>query len=213
VSATNEIHGLAFKSELGAKPGTTSQNKAKRTNQIDFLSRPCKQGVAGSNPITSIKSFSEIVRLQPISAPLKNTLVLCSRDLSAFTVRPFPYKEFSRVWSNFPLNSRIETASVFLQPLEPRRVSFLAKLFGKGFALLTSGEHISPEGGSMKKRRSYLKSRLGLTALTTFFGFGMSASAQSQPVQNDRPVQANDTTRQELARFDQFLDDHPNIAE
>jgi hypothetical protein len=26
-------------------------------------------------------------------------------------------------------------------------------------------------------------------------------------------VQENDTTRQELARFDQFLDDHPNIAE
>jgi hypothetical protein len=65
----------------------------------------------------------------------------------------------------------------------------------------------------MKKRRSYLKSWLGLTALTTFFCFGTSVSAQSQPVQNDRPVQENDTTRQELARFDQFLDDHPNIAE
>jgi hypothetical protein len=65
----------------------------------------------------------------------------------------------------------------------------------------------------MKKRRSYLRSWLGLTALTTFFCLGTSASAQSQPVQNDRPVQDGDTTRQELARFDQFLDDHPHIAE
>ena len=65
----------------------------------------------------------------------------------------------------------------------------------------------------MKKRGSYLKSWLVLTALTTFFCLSTAASAQSQPVQNDRPVQDNDTTRQELARFDQFLDDHPNIAE
>jgi hypothetical protein len=65
----------------------------------------------------------------------------------------------------------------------------------------------------MKKRRSYLKSWLGLTALTTFLCFGTSVSAQSQPVQNDRPVQDNDRTRQELARFDQFLDDHREIAE
>jgi dsDNA-binding SOS-regulon protein len=65
----------------------------------------------------------------------------------------------------------------------------------------------------MKKRRSYLKSWLGLTALTTFFCFVTSVSAQSQPVQNDRPVQENDTTRQELARFDQFLDGHREIAE
>src|ERR1700732_3038659 len=65
----------------------------------------------------------------------------------------------------------------------------------------------------MKKRRSYLKSWLVLTALATFFCLGMPASAQSQAAQNDRPVQDNDITRQELARFDQFLDDHPQIAE
>src|ERR1700752_2014138 len=65
----------------------------------------------------------------------------------------------------------------------------------------------------MKKRRSYLKSWLGLTALATFLCFGTPVSAQSQPVQNDRPVQDNDITRQELARFDQFLDDHREIAE
>ncbi len=65
----------------------------------------------------------------------------------------------------------------------------------------------------MKKRRLYLFNWLGLTALTAFFCLATSASAQSQPVQNDRPVQDADGTRAELARFDQFLDDHPHIAE
>src|ERR1700730_17079751 len=65
----------------------------------------------------------------------------------------------------------------------------------------------------MEKPQSYLKSWLGLTALTIFFCLGTLASAQSQRGQNDRPVQDGDTTRQELARFDQFLDDHPEIAE
>jgi hypothetical protein len=41
--------------KLGERPGTTTQNKAKRTNQIDFPSRLCKQGVAGSIPVTSTK--------------------------------------------------------------------------------------------------------------------------------------------------------------
>jgi hypothetical protein len=41
--------------KLGTKSGTTTQNKAKRTNQIDFLSRLCKQGVTGSIPVTSTK--------------------------------------------------------------------------------------------------------------------------------------------------------------
>ena len=58
----------------------------------------------------------------------------------------------------------------------------------------------------MKKQRLSLKSWLVLTALTTFLCLGTSASAQSQPVQNNQLVQENDTTRQELARFDQFLD-------
>ena len=39
--------------ELGPKPGATTQNKAKRTNEIDFISRLCKQGVTGSIPVTS----------------------------------------------------------------------------------------------------------------------------------------------------------------
>jgi hypothetical protein len=45
------------------------------------------------------------------------------------------------------------------------------------------------------------------------FCIGTPAIAQTQAVQNDRPVQDNDITRQELARFDQFLEDHPQIAE
>jgi hypothetical protein len=46
--------------KLGAKPGTTTQNKAKRTNEIDFLSRLCKQGVAGSIPVTSTNRLPAI---------------------------------------------------------------------------------------------------------------------------------------------------------
>ena len=67
----------------------------------------------------------------------------------------------------------------------------------------------------MKKQPSYphLKNWLVLSSLTTFLCLGTPVSAQSQPVQNNQSVQDSDTTRQELARFDQFLDDHPEIAE
>ena len=43
--------------ELGPKPGNTTQNKAKRTNEIDFISRLCKQGVTGSIPVTSTRTL------------------------------------------------------------------------------------------------------------------------------------------------------------
>jgi hypothetical protein len=36
--------------ELGLKPGTMTQNKARRTNKIDFLQLPWAQEVRGSNP-------------------------------------------------------------------------------------------------------------------------------------------------------------------
>ena len=67
----------------------------------------------------------------------------------------------------------------------------------------------------MKKQPSYphLKNWLVLSSLTTFLCLGTPASAHTQPVQNNQSVQDNDTTRQELARFDQFLDDHREIAE
>src|SRR3984957_21013773 len=66
----------------------------------------------------------------------------------------------------------------------------------------------------MKKQPSYphLKNWLVLSSLTTFLCLGTPVSAQTQPAQNNQSVQ-DDATRQELARFDQFLDDHREIAE
>jgi hypothetical protein len=64
----------------------------------------------------------------------------------------------------------------------------------------------------MKKKRLHLKSRLALSAVTTFFCLNQPAAAQSTPAQDSKPVQDRDTTRQELARFDQFLDSHREIA-
>ena len=64
----------------------------------------------------------------------------------------------------------------------------------------------------MKKKQVHLKSGLALLALATFFCFAKPAGGQSAPAQN-RPVQDNDTTRQELANFDKFLDSHREIAE
>src|SRR5579863_9742898 len=55
---------------------------------------------------------------------------------------------------------------------------------------------------------------LGLLFAFTPFCLGTPARAQSMPAQSDKPVQQdNDTTRRELAQFDQFLDSHPEIAE
>jgi phage-related protein len=59
----------------------------------------------------------------------------------------------------------------------------------------------------MKKRLMHLRTLLALSALTTLFWLGTPASAQTIPSQD------NDTTRGELARFDQFNDNHPEIAE
>jgi hypothetical protein len=62
----------------------------------------------------------------------------------------------------------------------------------------------------MRKR---LLTSLTLPTLMTFAGVGASAHAQSEPSQTSRPVQDNDASRQELSRFDQFLDDHREIAD
>ena len=64
----------------------------------------------------------------------------------------------------------------------------------------------------MKKKQVHLKSGLALLALATFFCFAKPAGGQSAHSQN-RPVQDDDTTRQELANFDKFLDSHREIAE
>src|SRR5713101_6704401 len=44
---------LESKCRLGPKSSTKTQSKAKRTNRIDYRSRLCKQGVAGSSSVTS----------------------------------------------------------------------------------------------------------------------------------------------------------------
>src|SRR6202162_573213 len=64
----------------------------------------------------------------------------------------------------------------------------------------------------MRQRHSRFQSWLALSALTTFFWLGTPANAQSVPAQNSPHVQDNDTSRQELASFDQFLDSHPELA-
>jgi phage-related protein len=76
--------------------------------------------------------------------------------------------------------------------------------------------HSPQEGDRMNTKYLHLKNWLALPALATFLCLGTPASAQSapaQPAQNNAPVQDNDTTRQELANFDQFLDSHPETAE
>jgi hypothetical protein len=64
----------------------------------------------------------------------------------------------------------------------------------------------------MRQRHSRYKNLLVLPALSTFLWVGTPANAQSVPARNTPPVQDNDTTRQELASFNQFLDSHPELA-
>jgi hypothetical protein len=61
--------------------------------------------------------------------------------------------------------------------------------------------------------RKKLLTSLTLPTLMTLVGVGASAYAQSVPSQTSRPLQDNDASRQELSRFDQFLDDHREIAD
>ena len=65
----------------------------------------------------------------------------------------------------------------------------------------------------MKIRPMHFRNLLALSALTSLFWLGTPASAQTVPAQGNTSVQDNDITRQELARFDQFLDGHRYIAE
>jgi hypothetical protein len=52
-----------------------------------------------------------------------------------------------------------------------------------------------------------------LLAATAVLCFGAPARAQTAAVQNDLSVQTTETNRSEFARFDRFLDSHPEIAE
>jgi dsDNA-binding SOS-regulon protein len=65
----------------------------------------------------------------------------------------------------------------------------------------------------MKKKIIHGKIPLALSTLTLCCWVASPVSAQSVPGQTSRPVQDNDTTRQELASFDQFLDGHRETAE
>jgi hypothetical protein len=65
----------------------------------------------------------------------------------------------------------------------------------------------------MKIRSMHFRNLLALSALTSLFLLGTPASAQTVPAQGNTSVQDNDITRQELARFDQFLDGNRYIAE
>jgi hypothetical protein len=74
------------------------------------------------------------------------------------------------------------------------------------------------------KRKTYVRGWMVSSVLTTFIWLGASASAQTLPDQDDRSVQDNnrsvqdnnrsvqdDIGRQEIVRFDQFLDNHREI--
>jgi len=59
----------------------------------------------------------------------------------------------------------------------------------------------------MKRKRLPVRIFFALPALIILFWFGMPAQGQSTSAQD------NDTTRTQLARFDGFLDSHPEISE
>jgi hypothetical protein len=90
--------------------------------------------------------------------------------------------------------------------LETEGYSFFLAPFGSDVALFTQANHFVTGGRDMNRRKLHVKNFLAFLAVTTLLGLGPSASAQFPPVQD------NDTTRRELARFDQFLDGHREIA-
>ena len=82
-----------------------------------------------------------------------------------------------------------------------------------GVAPPEGGDTFTVEGFGMTSKRLHLKCPLALSALVTFFWLGTPANAQTAPAQKSGSVQDNDTTRQQLVTFDQFLDSHPKLAE
>src|SRR5579859_5431610 len=63
------------------------------------------------------------------------------------------------------------------------------------------------------KKHLLVRKVVALLAATPLLWFAPPIFAQSAPTQDSRPAQDTDITRQELARFDQFLDSHREIAE
>jgi hypothetical protein len=84
---------------------------------------------------------------------------------------------------------------------------------GVGIAPPGGGDTFTVEGFGMTPKRLHLKCPLALLALATFFWLGTPANAQTVPGQKSGSVQDNDTTRQQLVTFDQFLDSHPKLGE
>lgn len=68
----------------------------------------------------------------------------------------------------------------------------------------------------MKQTGMHIRNVTALSALITLACMATPSKAQSSPAQSNSAAmsaQGSDTTRAELARFDQFLDSHPEIAE
>ena len=66
----------------------------------------------------------------------------------------------------------------------------------------------------MNKKRLHFKKYLPLLlALAVVAFLGAPLRAQSMPSQANKPVQDDDTTRKDLAQFDQFMDGHHEISE
>jgi hypothetical protein len=63
--------------------------------------------------------------------------------------------------------------------------------------------------GPSKRRRL----QMWLLAITPLFCLTIATKAQNSTVQDYRAVPANDTAHKDLADFDRFLDNHPEIAE
>lgn len=63
------------------------------------------------------------------------------------------------------------------------------------------------------KKHLLVRNVMALLAAILLLWIAPPAFAQSAPTQDSRPAQDSDITRQELARFDQFLDSHREIAE
>jgi hypothetical protein len=81
-------------------------------------------------------------------------------------------------------------------------------IFGGGIAALMVGDTFTQESRGMKTRKLHFKGWLTFSALAISCSLATPAKAQST-----KPLPDTDTTRQELASFDQFLDSHRETAE
>jgi hypothetical protein len=65
----------------------------------------------------------------------------------------------------------------------------------------------------MKQSHFHLKTWPAVSALTGFLCLGTPVIAQSASARNTPALQGDDATRQELAKFNQFLDSHPELSD